>query len=309
VGEYDSTGTLTAENIFGADGLLSRYTPSGGRIFYSFDLRGAVAERLYANGASYQVDQYDAYGYRSERLLDYSDPWGFGAQAGYYTDLETGLLLLTHRFYDPATGRFLTRDPLGYGGGINLYGYCQNDPVNRIDPRGLWSVTISVGVIGIIPGLGGGADAGIVIGDQGIAGTADWYAGSGSGLGASVGPSIGFSGSPQSAHGGQSGFGIVTGFDAEGAGISGAGTYSPGGGCGISGWRGGPGAGAGGGWIIGAGNSYTSDPIPWTNPFAGMPGTPWGPPLPSNPYSSPVGPGMPGNGGPGPGDPGSEIPM
>jgi len=97
-----------------------------------------VAERLYANGASYQVDQYDAYGYRSERLLDYSDPWGFGAQAGYYTDLETGLLLLTHRFYDPNMGRFLTRDPLGYRGGINLYGYVRNNPVNGSDPSGYY---------------------------------------------------------------------------------------------------------------------------------------------------------------------------
>ncbi len=44
------------------------------------------------------------------------DPFGFGGQWGGYTDAETGLTLLTHRFYDPATGRFLTRDPMGYGG-------------------------------------------------------------------------------------------------------------------------------------------------------------------------------------------------
>ena len=60
--------------------------------------------------------------------------WGFGGQAGYYTDAETGLILCTNRFYDPQPGRFLTRDPIGYAGGINLYGYTENNPANRLDP-------------------------------------------------------------------------------------------------------------------------------------------------------------------------------
>ena len=43
---------------------------------------------------------------------------------------------MTHRYYDPYFGRFLTRDPISYNGGINLYGYTANDPVNFVDPRG-----------------------------------------------------------------------------------------------------------------------------------------------------------------------------
>ena len=64
------------------------------------------------------------------------DPIGFGGQYGYYTDKETGLLCLTHRYYDPGTGRFLNRDPIGYQGGVNLYGFAGGNPVNESDPNG-----------------------------------------------------------------------------------------------------------------------------------------------------------------------------
>jgi len=67
------------------------------------------------------------------------DAMGFQGQFGAYTDNETGLVLMGHRYYDAGTGRFLTRDPLGYGGGINLYGFTGNNPVNEMDPDGTQS--------------------------------------------------------------------------------------------------------------------------------------------------------------------------
>jgi len=67
----------------------------------------------------------------------HKDPVGFGGQWGNYTDNETGLVLMGHRYYSPGTGRFLTRDPKGYGGGINLYGFTGNNPVNESDADGL----------------------------------------------------------------------------------------------------------------------------------------------------------------------------
>ena len=57
--------------------------------------------------------------------------------AGNYADAETGLTLLTNRFYDPRMGRFLARDPAGYAARSNLYTYCNNDPTDLADPLGL----------------------------------------------------------------------------------------------------------------------------------------------------------------------------
>ena len=48
----------------------------------------------------------------------------------------TGLLGLGARLYDSQTGRFINRDPMGYGGGMNLYGYAGDDPVDEFDPMG-----------------------------------------------------------------------------------------------------------------------------------------------------------------------------
>ncbi|MFH0783505.1 MAG: RHS repeat-associated core domain-containing protein [Pseudomonadota bacterium] len=47
------------------------------------------------------------------------------------------IVISWHRFYDPETGRYISADPIGLDGGMNLYAYVGNDPVNKIDPEGL----------------------------------------------------------------------------------------------------------------------------------------------------------------------------
>ncbi len=69
---------------------------------------------------------------------------------GQYYDEETGLHYNWHRYYDPETGRYLTPDPIGLDGGINLYVYVFHDPINTIDSLGLFG-----GGFGAYIGFGG----------------------------------------------------------------------------------------------------------------------------------------------------------
>ena len=78
-------------------------------------------------------------------LTNSYDPWGIPAATnsgrfGYTGQTwipELDLWYYKARFYSPVAGRFLQVDPIGYSGGLNLYGYVGNDPVNFTDPTGL----------------------------------------------------------------------------------------------------------------------------------------------------------------------------
>ncbi len=127
--ELDAVGNPVAAVLFGANGLLVY-----GGVGYQFDPQGNATHLLNANGVAGAHLAYDAWG----QLVSGSNPtpYGYKAQWGCYTDTETGLLLLTYRYLDPVTGRFLTRDPIGMEGGVNLYGYVGNGVVMKADPAG-----------------------------------------------------------------------------------------------------------------------------------------------------------------------------
>jgi RHS repeat-associated protein len=60
----------------------------------------------------------------------------------------TGLYYFRLRWYDPATGRWLSKDPIGISGGLNLYAFCANDPVNYVDPSGTELLGAVLGGVG-----------------------------------------------------------------------------------------------------------------------------------------------------------------
>jgi RHS repeat-associated protein len=132
--ELDNIGAIVSTNTSGANGLISRRTGSTS-VFYVFDSEGSVSQRTDSSGNILSDHLYSAFG---EQLSgSQTDAFGYRAQFGYYSDNETGLQLLTHRYYDPTRGRFVTRDPISYDGGVNLYSYVTNNPINFLDPLGL----------------------------------------------------------------------------------------------------------------------------------------------------------------------------
>lgn len=68
--------------------------------------------------------------------MNTENPWKFSSKR---QDLHTGFVLFGRRYYLPEIGRWMTKDPLGNPESINRYAYNLNDPVNRIDPQGLFS--------------------------------------------------------------------------------------------------------------------------------------------------------------------------
>jgi RHS repeat-associated protein len=87
-----------------------------------------------ASGAASAALETDAFG-NTISASGAGTPFGFGSLHGYQSDADSGLMRLGHRYYEPSTGRFLSRDPIQDG--YNWYAYCGNDPVNAVDPSGL----------------------------------------------------------------------------------------------------------------------------------------------------------------------------
>ncbi|MDB6037637.1 MAG: hypothetical protein JWM99_1478, partial [Verrucomicrobiales bacterium] len=107
---------------------------SPGNYFYARDHLQSIREMTDSSGQIRASYDYTPYGQRNRTAGDVESDFGF---TGHYIHSASGLYLATYRGYDPKLGRWLNRDPIGEMGGLNLYAYALNDPVNYFDPLGL----------------------------------------------------------------------------------------------------------------------------------------------------------------------------
>ena len=145
---YDGANTL--EEVDANRSLLTRYTQSPGldeplailksgtTSYYEADGLGTVTSLSNTAGVLAKTYNYDSFGKLLGSSGTVSNPYGF---TGRESDSETGLMYYRARYYDPSTGRFLSEDPLRFGGGFNFYVYVWNDPIGMNDPLGLRPLT------------------------------------------------------------------------------------------------------------------------------------------------------------------------
>jgi RHS repeat-associated protein len=121
-------------NLGGGIGGLINLRQGGQNYGYLYDGKGNVSAVLDGSQIVKAAYRYDAFGNLKAKTGTIDQPFGFSTKR-YFGDV--GLSYFGYRFYSPGIGRWMNRDPIGEAGGINLYGFVQNDPGNLIDPLGL----------------------------------------------------------------------------------------------------------------------------------------------------------------------------
>lgn len=133
--ETDTNGNITAYYIYGL-GLTQKIEANGTKYYYHFNHRGdtvAITDDQQNITAKYA---YDEYGKQLIKNGLTANPFTFLGQLGVMEE-GWGLYYMRARYYDSFVGKFLSEDPLGFGGGDwNTYAYAGGNPVMNVDPGG-----------------------------------------------------------------------------------------------------------------------------------------------------------------------------
>ena len=148
--EIGTSGSLVRSYLWGLDlsgsmqgaggvgGLVAASLGANGTHFAAYDGNGNVAVLVDASsGSVFGQYEYGPFGetLRASGAASGLNPFRFSTK---YADAETGLLDYGYRYYNPGTGRWLSRDPDDEEGGLNLHAFVENDAVSSTDPLGLW---------------------------------------------------------------------------------------------------------------------------------------------------------------------------
>ena len=165
-GRYNDNTTVTREYIFLYDEsgivgcLFAKNGATPAAYFYRKNLQGDVTAIYNESGNKVGEYAYDAWGNCTVLYGAATDVVRYNPirYRGYCYDIETGLYYLNARYYNPQWRRFISPDDSSYldpetPNGLNLYAYCNNDPVNYADPSGhfgFWAAAlIGVGILGL----------------------------------------------------------------------------------------------------------------------------------------------------------------
>ena len=135
VEEVNATGSVVARyaDTLNIDEPLAE-SRSGTTSYYQADGLSSVTSLSTAAGALANTYTYDSFGKLTASTGTLTNPFQY---TGRDYDAETGLRYYRTRYYDPASGRFISEDPVRFKGGINLYAYAVNNPLNLTDATGL----------------------------------------------------------------------------------------------------------------------------------------------------------------------------
>jgi RHS repeat-associated protein len=173
---YELDGTKILSESWGTNRLIPLYDNedsvcgilyNGTPFYFLKNLQGDIIAITDLNGTTVATYNYDAWGVctvtsdTSSCNIATINPFRY---RGYYYDSETGLYYVSSRYYDPEIGRFLNSDETSYiyadgiNYGVNLFAYCENNPVNMYDPNGTIALLTCI-IIGAIAGAAIGAIA------------------------------------------------------------------------------------------------------------------------------------------------------
>ena len=182
--KYNDSGIRTQKTV---NGVTTKYTLNGDKvtledngtdkIYYTYDASGQLVSMNLNNVEYYYIrnaqgDITGLFDKAGAQVVSYTyDTWGkllstigtlastVGAKnpylyRGYRYDSETGLYYLQSRYYNPDWGRFIHADNEGGQVGEllshNVFAYCMNNPVNRSDPDGHWSIWATLAVVAVV---------------------------------------------------------------------------------------------------------------------------------------------------------------